>query len=62
MHEIIAIVAMDENRAIGYNNELPWNVPEDLKRFSKLTTNHTVLMGRNTYYSLPEKYLSLIHI
>ena len=56
---IIAIVAMDESRVIGFQNKLPWHLPEDFKRFSKLTTGHTVLMGRNTYWSLPEKYRPL---
>lgn len=59
MREVIAIAAMDENRVIGYKNDLPWNLPEDLKHFSKLTTGHTVLMGKNTYYSLPKKYRPL---
>jgi len=59
MHEVIAIVAMDESRVIGYNNTLPWDLPEDLKHFSKLTTGHTVLMGKNTYFSLPQQYRPL---
>lgn len=61
MIEIIAIVAMDAARVIGYKNQLPWHIPEDFKRFSKLTTGNTVLMGKNTYWSLPEKYRPLPH-
>jgi dihydrofolate reductase len=57
--KIIAIVAMDEDRVIGYQNKLPWHIPEDMKRFSSLTTGHTVLMGRKTFQSLPEKYRPL---
>jgi dihydrofolate reductase len=53
--KVIAIVAMDEERAIGKNNTLPWHIPEDLKRFSELTRGNTVLMGRKTYLSLPER-------
>lgn len=56
---IFAIVAMDDKRVIGYKNELPWRIPEDLKRFSTLTTGHAVLMGRKTYQSLPDKFRPL---
>ena len=55
----IAIVAMDEKRVIGNKNALPWNIPEDMRHFSKLTKGHSVLMGRKTYESLPEKYRPL---
>jgi len=47
------IAAVAENRAIGYNNQLIYHISDDLKRFKKLTTGHTVIMGRNTYESLP---------
>ena len=57
--KVIAIVAMDEGRVIGKNNSLPWHIPEDLKRFSALTRGHTVLMGRNTYDSLPDRFKPL---
>ncbi len=50
---IKAIAAMDKNRAIGYKNALPWNVPEDMKYFVKNTKGHTVLMGRKTFESAP---------
>jgi dihydrofolate reductase len=46
------IVAVDETRAIGKDNRLLWNIPEDLKRFKELTTGHTVIMGENTYRSI----------
>jgi dihydrofolate reductase len=52
---IRAIVAMDEARAIGRAGGIPWYLPEDLKRFARLTRGHTVVMGRKTYESLPEK-------
>lgn len=51
---ISAIAAMDEDRVIGNKGELPWHIPEDLKRFSRLTKGHAVMMGRKTYFSLPE--------
>jgi len=51
--EIVIIAAMTEkNRVIGINNELPWYLPEDLKRFKKLTLGSTVLMGRKTFESI----------
>lgn len=46
------IVAVSENNAIGKNNTLPWNLPEDLKFFKRITIGKTVLMGRKTYESL----------
>lgn len=49
---ISMIVAVDETRAIGKDNRLLWNIPEDLKRFKELTTGHTVIMGENTYHSI----------
>lgn len=54
-----AIVAMDESRVIGYENSIPWHLPEDLRHFSSLTTGNVVLMGRKTYESLPEKFRPL---
>lgn len=46
------IVAKAKNNVIGKNNELIWNLPEDLKRFKQLTTGHTIIMGRKTFESL----------
>lgn len=46
---------MDESRLIGKSNGLPWHIPEDLKRFREFTTGGIVVMGKNTYFSLPEK-------
>ncbi len=46
------IVAMAKNYVIGKDNQLIWHLPEDLKRFKKLTTGHTIIMGRKTFESL----------
>ncbi len=46
------IAAIASNRVIGRGGTLPWNIPEDLRRFQHLTTGRTVLMGRKTYSSL----------
>jgi dihydrofolate reductase len=51
------IVAIAENYAIGKDNDLLWHIPEDLKRFKRLTTGHTIIMGKNTYLSLPKRPL-----
>jgi len=47
------IVAASENNVIGKNNTLLWHLPEDFKRFKKLTTGHNIIMGRKTFDSLP---------
>ena len=52
MISIIAAVA--KNWAIGYKNKLIYWLPNDLKRFKALTTGHTIIMGRNTFLSLPK--------
>jgi dihydrofolate reductase len=46
------IVAMDELKAIGKNNNLPWHLPEDLKFFKKVTMGHPIAMGRKTHESI----------
>jgi dihydrofolate reductase len=46
------IWAMDENRVIGKNNQLPWRLPEDLKFFKRVTMGHPVAMGRKTHESI----------
>ncbi len=49
---IALVVAMDRHRAIGRGNDLPWRLPDDLKRFKALTLGTPVLMGRRTAQSL----------
>ena len=53
-------VAYDSKNGIGKNNSIPWYLPEDLKYFSKLTKgngNNAIIMGKNTWLSLPKKPL-----
>lgn len=57
MKDISLIVAIAEDNAIGKNNQLLCHVPGDLKRFKELTTGHTIVMGRLTYESLPNRPL-----
>lgn len=54
---IVVIAAMDNNRVIGYNNDIPWHIPEDLKHFKETTKNSPIIMGRNTWESLPVRPL-----
>ncbi|UCD76754.1 MAG: dihydrofolate reductase [Phycisphaerales bacterium] len=46
------IVAMSENHVIGLHGDMPWRLPDDLKRFKALTTGHAVIMGRKTFDSI----------
>jgi dihydrofolate reductase len=46
------LVAMDEKRVIGKDNQLPWHLPEDLKFFKKVTMGHPIAMGRKTHESI----------
>ncbi len=47
------IVAETNKHGIGYNGRLPWSVPEDMRHFARMTKGCTVIMGRNTWESLP---------
>ena len=44
---------MAENRVIGQGDGLPWHLPQDMRRFKRLTTGHQVVMGRKTFETLP---------
>jgi len=56
---IALIAAISTNNCIGKDNTLPWHIPEDLKHFKEITTGHSVLMGRNTWESIPDKFRPL---
>lgn len=49
---LVLVAALDRASAIGRGNQLPWRLPDDLKRFKALTLGHPVLMGRKTAQSL----------
>jgi len=51
------VVATAENRVIGLSGRLPWQIPEDLKRFKALTLGKPCIMGRKTWQSLPRQPL-----
>ena len=59
MPEIVLIAAVASNRVIGRDNQLIWNIPEDMAHFKTLTAGHTVLMGRKTWESLPPRFRPL---
>ena len=50
--KISLIVAMASNRAIGLNNQMPWHLSADLKKFKQITMGSPILMGRKTYASI----------
>ena len=52
MMRISLIVAMGENRVIGANNQMPWHLSADLKRFRQITMGKPMLMGRKTHESI----------
>ena len=49
MSEISIIAAYSENRVIGKDGRIPWNIADEKKRFKELTTGNVVIMGRKTY-------------
>ncbi|NSW44468.1 MAG: dihydrofolate reductase [Bacteroidales bacterium] len=57
VENLAMIVAIAKNGAIGKKNGLLWHIPEDLKYFKEVTSGHPVIMGWNTWLSLPKKPL-----
>jgi dihydrofolate reductase len=49
---IVAVVAIGRNRELGNQNELLWHIPDDLKRFKKLSRGHPIILGRKTFESI----------
>ena len=56
------IVAISENHVIGRQGNMPWRLPDDLKRFKALTTGHAVIMGRKTFDSIGRPLPNRINI
>ncbi len=56
-YNISLIVAVASNLAIGLDNKLLWHISDDLRRFKSLTSGHAVIMGKNTFLSLPRRPL-----
>lgn len=59
MPKVGLVWAQNTDRAIGVDGGIPWHLPEDLKHFSEVTLNSTVIMGKATWFSLPEKFRPL---
>jgi dihydrofolate reductase len=49
---VAVIYAASENDVIGKDNDIPWKISADLKRFKRLTTGYPIIMGRKTFESL----------
>lgn len=49
---VVIVAAVARNGVIGRDGRLPWNLPEDLARFKRLTMGHTMVMGRRTFESI----------
>ena len=62
MAEVTLIAAAGENNALGKDKDLVWHLPDDFKRFKKLTTGHHIIMGRKTYESFPKPLPDRTHI
>ena len=62
MNRLIIIAAAAENNALGIDNDLPWHLPDDFKRFKELTTGHKIIMGRKTLESFPKALPNREHI
>lgn len=60
MVKVGMIWAQSVNGIIGIDNKLPWRLSEDLKHFSAITKGSTVIMGKNTWLSLPPKFRPLV--
>lgn len=67
MSRLTIIVAATKSNGIGHNSRLPWRLPKEMKYFAQVTSNaleglsNAVIMGRNTWESIPEKHRPLSH-
>jgi dihydrofolate reductase len=62
MNKITMIAAATENNALGKDNAIPWDLPDDFKRFNTLTTGYKTIMGRKNFESMPTLLPNRIHI
>ncbi len=56
------VAAMAQNRVIGKDNKLPWNLPEDMKFFREVTKGHILILGRKTFDSLGGPLKGRLHV
>ena len=62
MKKLIIIAAIGKNNELGKNNDLIWKIKGDLKFFKENTINHHVVMGKNTFLSLPSMLKDRVHL
>jgi dihydrofolate reductase len=56
------ILAKSENNVIGKDHDMPWHLPAELRRFMRITTGHTMIMGRKTYETFAKPLPNRRHI
>ena len=59
---ISLIAAIGKNHELGAANDLLWHLPDDFKRFKKLTSGHKIIMGRKTFESFPKPLPNRTHV
>ncbi len=62
MGKVTLIAAAGENNELGKDKDLVWHLPDDFKRFKKLTTGHTIIMGRKTFETFPQLLPNRKHV
>lgn len=62
MGMLTLIAAAGENNELGKNNDLVWHLPDDFKRFKKITSGHHIIMGRKTFDSFPQPLPNRTHV
>jgi dihydrofolate reductase len=60
--KVTMIAAAAENNALGKDNDLVWHLPDDFKRFKKITSHHYIIMGRKTFESFPKLLPNRTHV
>lgn len=62
MAKLVMIAAAAEDNSIGRDNQLLWHLPDDFRRFKRMTTGHAMIMGRKTFESFPKPLPDRLHI
>jgi len=62
MAKLVMIAAVGENNALGKESRLLWHLPDDFKRFKRLTSGHPIIMGRKTFETFPKPLPNRHHI
>ncbi len=62
MSKITLVAAASENNALGKDKDLVWHLPDDFRRFKKITSGHHIIMGRKTFESFPGLLPNRTHV